>query len=114
MGGAFELLLWLLVILNRRRWGRISVVFGINTAILGCAERLNKLGGAHWKAFATQDYFDTQGAFLGVVLGVPLLLCQLLIVFFLLREAAVMVVKVKRMELRTKFAEKQKEEKKEK
>mmetsp|Transcript_42031 Transcript_42031/g.62806 ORF Transcript_42031/g.62806 Transcript_42031/m.62806 type:complete len:186 (+) Transcript_42031:2-559(+) len=108
--GSFEALLWILVWLNRRHWERQAFIFILITAILSSAERLNRLGSQHWKAFSTQNYFDEHGAFLGVVVGIPLLLCQLLIVFFLLREASVMVIKVKRLELKQKYVQKKKEE----
>eukprot|EP00930_Biecheleria_cincta_P091224 TRINITY_DN80736_c0_g1_i1.p1 TRINITY_DN80736_c0_g1~~TRINITY_DN80736_c0_g1_i1.p1 ORF type:complete len:179 (-),score=32.81 TRINITY_DN80736_c0_g1_i1:89-604(-) len=96
----FELMILLIILWNRRSWERLAVIFMVNAGICMFAERLNKLAGTHWKEFSSQNYFDNAGVFTSVLLGLPLLFCQLVIVCFLLREAASMVIKVKRMELK--------------
>mmetsp|Transcript_54543 Transcript_54543/g.97397 ORF Transcript_54543/g.97397 Transcript_54543/m.97397 type:complete len:170 (+) Transcript_54543:84-593(+) len=106
---SFEAIILMLILWNRRSWERLAAIFMLNTAILYFAERLNSIARAHWKAFSTQDYFDDQGVFASVLLGLPLLFCQFLIVGFLLREAASGVIAVKRMELRQSIAKKQKD-----
>eukprot|EP00931_Biecheleriopsis_adriatica_P010405 TRINITY_DN111481_c0_g1_i1.p1 TRINITY_DN111481_c0_g1~~TRINITY_DN111481_c0_g1_i1.p1 ORF type:complete len:176 (+),score=39.58 TRINITY_DN111481_c0_g1_i1:75-602(+) len=108
-----EFLIFLLIVLSRRSWERLAAIFMVNTAILAGAERLNKMASEHWKSFSSQDYFDTAGVFAAVIVGVPLLLCQFAIVCFLLREAASLVIKVKRMEIKKSIAEKKKEKDKE-
>jgi len=39
-----------------------------------CGELLNELGGQHWRAFASTNYFDTNGFFMAIVFGVPIVL----------------------------------------
>lgn len=95
-----ELVDVLIIVINRRSWERLATIFMVNTAVLACAERLNSLASSNWKTFSSQDYFDQAGVFASVLVGLPLLLCQFLIVGFLLREAACMVIRVKRLELK--------------
>ena len=95
-----ELVDVLVILVNRRSWERLAAIFMANTAILSCAEWLNRLARNNWKSFSSQDYFDQAGVFASVLVGLPLLLCQFLIVGFLLREAACMVIRVKRLELK--------------
>merc|ERR1712079_290143 len=105
-------MVFVIVVANRQRSERLAAVFMVNTALLFGAERINGLAARHWKSFATQQYFDPAGAFMMVMVGMPMLVCQLVILVFLLREAAKMVIKVKRLELRKTLVEKKKEEKK--
>mmetsp|Transcript_8095 Transcript_8095/g.20173 ORF Transcript_8095/g.20173 Transcript_8095/m.20173 type:complete len:193 (-) Transcript_8095:141-719(-) len=97
---AAEAAMLLIVALNRNRWEVLSVVFMLNAALLFFAERLNTLARRHWQSFSSQQYFDEHGSFASVIVGVPVLLAQLAIVICLLRQAACMVIKVKRIELR--------------
>lgn len=69
-------------------------------AILFGSEGINAFGRKHWHYFSSQQYFDVRGAFLSVIIGAPLLVIQLLIVIWLLMEAAQLVVKLKRMEIK--------------
>jgi len=101
---AVEAMILSFVVFSRRHWERMSFIFLVNSGILFFAERLNTLAATHWKSFSTQMYFDSAGAFAGVVLGMPLVLIQFLLVIFLLREASCMVIKVKRLELRANHA----------
>mmetsp|Transcript_129384 Transcript_129384/g.258310 ORF Transcript_129384/g.258310 Transcript_129384/m.258310 type:complete len:174 (+) Transcript_129384:89-610(+) len=105
-----EFLFFVFAVVNRNRWERLSALFVLNSIVLFGAERLNGLAAKHWKDFASQQYFDPSGTFASVVLGVPLLVCQLLIVVFLLREAASMVIKVKRLEFKRDIAQKKKQQ----
>eukprot|EP00913_Durusdinium_trenchii_P023929 g22472.t1 len=95
-----EFLDLLMVVINRRSWERLAMIFLANTGILYCAEWLNQLASKNWKTFSSQDYFDKAGVFASVLVGLPLLLCQFLIVGFLLKEAGSMVIQVKRLELK--------------
>ena len=56
------------------------------------SERLNAAAHARWRSFATQDYFDRRGVFVGVVWAGPLILilCAMLI-GFLARAARLLV-----------------------
>jgi hypothetical protein len=56
------------------------------------SERLNVAAHDRWRAFSTQDYFDSRGVFVGIVWAGPLilLLCAMLI-GFLVRAARLLV-----------------------
>jgi hypothetical protein len=70
--------------------------------VVRSAERLNSLGSQHWKSFATQDYFDSRGIFVGIMLCGPLLLDCLMMLFMFLSEASTLLVQVKKEELKHK------------
>ncbi|CAK9110120.1 unnamed protein product [Durusdinium trenchii] len=53
-----EFLDLLMVVINRRSWERLAMIFLANTGILYCAEWLNQLASKNWKTFSSQDYFD--------------------------------------------------------
>mmetsp|Transcript_74722 Transcript_74722/g.173060 ORF Transcript_74722/g.173060 Transcript_74722/m.173060 type:complete len:164 (-) Transcript_74722:171-662(-) len=107
---AFEAFEFLLVVGNCRHWERNAILFMINGALLALAERINGVARRHWKQFSSQQYFDESGAFITAVVGFPLIACQFLIVILLLKEAAIMVVKVKRLELRRDLVSKSKQQ----
>ena len=60
------------------------------------------MGGEHWESFATQDYFDKRGYFIGIMLCGPLLLDVLMMLLFFMREASLLLVQVKRTEIQRK------------
>mmetsp|Transcript_1744 Transcript_1744/g.3135 ORF Transcript_1744/g.3135 Transcript_1744/m.3135 type:complete len:172 (-) Transcript_1744:59-574(-) len=99
----------LMILASRRSWEWLAAIFMANTCCLAAAEQLNRLAAQHWASFSSQDYFDSAGVFASVMLGLPLLLCQFVIVGFLLREAGSMVIKVKRLEFQQKARERAKE-----
>mmetsp|Transcript_6289 Transcript_6289/g.20131 ORF Transcript_6289/g.20131 Transcript_6289/m.20131 type:complete len:153 (+) Transcript_6289:32-490(+) len=101
---------FLFVVANRRHWERLAAGFAVIGALLFFAERINEVARRHWKEFASQQYFDESGAFITAILGMPLIICQFLIVILLVKEAALMAVKVKRLELRKSYAEKAKQQ----
>lgn len=77
----------------------LLVVIGI---VVRSAEWLNARGEEHWESFATQDYFDKRGIFVGIMLSGPLLLDVLMMLILFIREAALLLVQVKRTEFRKK------------
>eukprot|EP00929_Paragymnodinium_shiwhaense_P078073 TRINITY_DN40391_c0_g1_i1.p1 TRINITY_DN40391_c0_g1~~TRINITY_DN40391_c0_g1_i1.p1 ORF type:complete len:176 (+),score=48.25 TRINITY_DN40391_c0_g1_i1:121-648(+) len=107
----FEVFMLLLILLNRKCWERLTVLFLVIAALLGGAERMNTAARENWKSFSSQDYFDESGGFMMALYGMPLLLCQLLIVIFLLKEAVSTLVTVKRMELKQKKTKETKKDK---
>lgn len=108
---AIEALIYLFVLCSRKHTGRLCVIFMLNAFILVWAEKINSAAAEHWEKFSTQQYFDKSGVFASVIVGVPLIICQFLIVVLLLWEASKMVVKVKRVQIRKELAEKKKENK---
>mmetsp|Transcript_90032 Transcript_90032/g.155985 ORF Transcript_90032/g.155985 Transcript_90032/m.155985 type:complete len:172 (+) Transcript_90032:52-567(+) len=104
---AVEVAILCLVVLSRRCWEGLAAIFVLNGVLLFFLERLNTLAREHWEAFASQQYFDESGTFACVIFGAPMLICQLVIVVLLLKEASHMVIKVKRMELKKDIKAKQ-------
>ena len=70
--------------------------------VVRSAEWLNAQGEEHWELFATQDYFDKRGIFVGIMLSGPLLLDSLMMLLFFMREASSLLVQVKRTEIQRK------------
>ena len=62
-----HLSVWAVVIVTRRvNELQMALLVAILGAVYG-AERLNALGAAHWREFATQDYFDERGVFVALL-----------------------------------------------
>lgn len=81
--------------------------------LVKCSERINTYAAHNWEEFATQNYFDAKGVFMGIFLCGPLLVDSFLMLIIFLREASQLLVQVKTMELkRKKQAEKKNEESK--
>jgi transmembrane protein 18 len=80
-------------------WVCVVVFIGL---VVRLAERLNAYGAQHWKDFATQDYFDARGIFLGIMLSGPLLLdCLMMLLMFLGEASSLLVQGVKRGEMKS-------------
>jgi hypothetical protein len=71
-------------------------------ALVRSSEWLNGLGGKNWQRFATQDYFDKRGIFVGIMLCGPLLLDSFMMLLFFVSEASQLLVEVKTQELKRK------------
>jgi len=65
----------LFVALLIRKHNELQIVFfcTIMGLVYG-AEHINRLAGAHWEKFSTQNYFDTRGVFISTMFSTPLLL----------------------------------------
>jgi len=68
-------------------------------SVIYMGERINEKAALNWKLFATQQYFDSNGLFISVILLGPLLFNCVLMVIFWLMESFEILVKVKRAEL---------------
>mmetsp|Transcript_20064 Transcript_20064/g.26631 ORF Transcript_20064/g.26631 Transcript_20064/m.26631 type:complete len:246 (-) Transcript_20064:393-1130(-) len=73
------------------------------------AEYLNAYGNDHWEDFATQNYFDKGGIFIGLLFSCPLLLNCLIMLVCYMREAGSLLVEVKKMEMVAKKKKKNKD-----
>jgi len=70
--------------------------------VIYLGELINEKAASNWRLFASQQYFDSNGLFISVILLGPLLLnCVLMVIFWLL-ESCEILVKVKRAEYRQK------------
>jgi hypothetical protein len=93
-------ILLLSVFLFRKRFIIQGILFALMCALVISAEKMNSILAINWSQFSTQNYFDKRGVFASVVFAGPLLVILFIQVIVLLREAALLVVQVKRMELR--------------
>lgn len=75
--------------------------------VVRSAERLNGFAAQNWQSFATQDYFDSRGIFIGIMLCGPLIVDCLVMLFMFLREASQLLVQVKKREVAEKRKKKQ-------
>jgi hypothetical protein len=107
---AFQIVMFFLCIyVSRKDRGlapRLTLLV-IIAIVIKSAEWLNAMGEEHWESFASQDYFDKRGVFVGIMLSGPLLFDSLLMLVFFMREASLLLVEVKRTEIQRK-KEKQK------
>lgn len=99
LGGA-HLLAALVAIRHRRSSVVLSVLFAGGCAAVLLGERLNALAAAHWRHFATQDYFDGRGVFYSAVVGGPVLLNLLLVVALYLLQCTALLVEAKAGQIR--------------
>ncbi|KAL3784608.1 hypothetical protein HJC23_007064 [Cyclotella cryptica] len=70
--------------------------------IIRMAEQLNQLGNRRWRDFATQNYFDKNGIFMGIMICAPLLIICFIMLVSLIREAKNLLVDVKKMKIQAK------------
>jgi len=96
---AFHVALYALAYATTRSDTTQGALFLATSCLLYSSRRLNLLAGDHWPRFSTQNYFDTQGVFAGVMWCAPLILLQTAMVLGFLWRAAKLLVRVKRLEL---------------
>lgn len=78
--------------------------------IVRLAERLNGIGASRWKEFSTQNYFDQNGVFIGIMVCAPLLLVCLLVLMSIIWEAHQMLLDVKKIKMNRQAKEKKQKE----
>ena len=76
---SFHIFLFLLIVLTRKRLGVQSCIFFFISVLVRLAERINLYCSNHWQEFSTQNYFDKNGLFAGILFSGPLLLMCLLV-----------------------------------
>jgi transmembrane protein 18 len=102
---SFQLVIFVLCLYVSRRNAALTprlcmlIVIGI---IVRSSEYLNTWGADHWEEFATQDYFDRRGVFVGIMVSGPLLLDSLIMLFLFVSEAGSLLVQVKKQEMKHK------------
>merc|ERR1711957_112774 len=82
--------------------------------IVRVAERLDGIGSSRWKDFSTQNYFDKNGVFIGIMVCAPLLLVCLLVLVSIIWEAQQMLMDVKNMKMNPRKKQRQKKDKEQK
>lgn len=81
-------------------------------AIVRFAEKLNQIGNSRWRDFATQNYFDKNGIFMGIMICAPLLIVCFVMLVSMMREAKSLLVDVTKLKQQAKAnAKKKKSEK---
>lgn len=70
---AFHLVLFLLVFFTRKHLPIQFVLFLLIVFLLFITERVNSWARENWKLFATQQYFDGRGVFIGIFYAAPLM-----------------------------------------
>ena len=110
----FHLIVIMAAILSTKRGGLGSrmCVMGVIFLTVRSAERLNDYGANEWESFATQNYFDSRGVFVSLMLSAPLFLVSGCMLIAIIREASMLLVEVKKHELRAKAKAKKGEKKK--
>jgi hypothetical protein len=80
--------------------------------IVRLADTMNRIGNSRWKEFATQNYFDNGGIFMGIMICAPLLIVCLIMLISMIREAANLIVDVGKMKVEAQKKQKQRKEQK--
>ena len=60
----------------------------------------------NWQLFSDQNYFDPSGLFIGVIFCVPIFFIALISVILALKQAAQLVIQVKRLERKHQLSKK--------
>ncbi|GAB9471051.1 Transmembrane protein 18 [Globisporangium polare] len=97
---AFHALLFLAVFLSRKRLAFQFGLFVVIIALLAVTEPLNKWAQGNWKLFATQNYFDPRGVFMGIFYAGPLLAAGFFQLLLSMKNMVQMIILVKRAEFR--------------
>lgn len=110
---AFHVLVIVLAVAVSRKgslYGRMGLMLVVGI-IVRLAERLNAMGASRWREFSTQNYFDKNGIFMGIMVCAPLLLVCLLMLVSIIWEAQQMLLDVKKMKINKQTKQKQKKKK---
>lgn len=108
----FHLILFFIGLIWRKNLEVQMGIFSIICLIVFFCERINSLCSENWYEFATQNYFDEHGVFMGVIVCAPLLTIGFLQLLNLLVLASGALIKAKRMKLQRDRNDKKHEEKK--
>jgi len=86
------------IVLTRRGelYSRMGLMVFLG-AIVRLAEWINSIGASRWRDFATQNYFDKNGIFIGLMLCAPLLFVCFGILLSMVSEASGLLVGIKNM-----------------
>ena len=97
---AMELALFVAVVALRRRFYAQMILLFLVGAAVYASERINAWGAENYRSFATQNYFDSSGLFMGIVYAGPLLCIMMFQLINALIVCSNMLVKVKAAELK--------------
>ncbi|KAK7461547.1 hypothetical protein BaRGS_00038693 [Batillaria attramentaria] len=98
--GAFHLTCMSVTYFTRRNTTLQCVAFAFFLVMVACSEYINEFASNHWRSFARQQYFDSSGLFISVVLSMPLLVNCLVIIVMWLKLSADLAGAIRRKQLR--------------
>ena len=113
---AFHVLVILTTYATIKR-GEMYVQLGLMVflgVIVRFAEKMNQIGNSRWRDFATQNYFDKNGIFMGIMICAPLLMVCFVMLVSLIREAKSLLVDLSKMKKLSKENAKKKKSEKQK
>ena len=90
----FHLTTTTLILLTSRTSNFQIVLFFILLTLCYASERLNELGSRYWRYFSMEQYFDSDGIFIGVVFSGPIILNSCLLLLLWLYESYLMIINV--------------------
>ncbi|KAH9254427.1 hypothetical protein BASA81_007540 [Batrachochytrium salamandrivorans] len=96
----FHVAYLLLVVFARKFYYLQVFLFAYGCLAILSLERANEYLANNWRLVASQNYFDKHGVFLSVIVAAPVLLVLSVQLLLTLKDAARLVVDVKRLELK--------------
>uniref|UniRef100_K3WM82 Uncharacterized protein n=1 Tax=Globisporangium ultimum (strain ATCC 200006 / CBS 805.95 / DAOM BR144) TaxID=431595 RepID=K3WM82_GLOUD len=100
-------LLFLAVFLSRKRLVPQFALFAVIILMVLVTEPLNKWARANWRSFATQNYFDPRGVFIGIFYAGPLLAAGFFQLLLSMKSMINMIILVKRAEFQQRHKQQQ-------
>lgn len=89
-----------LTLLTRDRGNVQAGLFVVALLLVYFSEALNELAAQHWRAFSSQQYFDSQGMFISLVFSAPLLLNCIIMVGQWMWTSGTLMIRLKQAQLR--------------
>lgn len=74
---SFHVFVWLFVLITRNNVDCQTVAFLLISVIVFMSERINSIAADNWQQFSKQNYFDSHGVFMGMMVTGPLILVLL-------------------------------------
>lgn len=96
----FHIVILSLTLLTRDRGNVQAGLFVVALLLVYFSEALNELAAQHWRAFSSQQYFDSQGMFISLVFSAPLLLNCIIMVGQWMWTSGTLMIRLKQAQLR--------------
>lgn len=109
----FQCIMFIATLYVSRRNGSLVqrvVIMILVAVIVRLSEYLNRYGNDHWMDIATQNYFDSKGIFVTIMICTPLLIDSVIMLISFIREASGLLIQVKTKQLQKQFDAKKKKQ----
>eukprot|EP00892_Ulva_mutabilis_P011832 jgi/Ulvmu1/9020/UM005_0111.1 len=106
---AYHVSLLLTAVVFRRNLGVQLAVFATAACTVASAQHINSLGAIYWEEFASQPYFDKNGAFISSVVSCPLILVMLVVLVNCVCTAVLDMIALKRKHMQAVAEQRQKD-----